>query len=101
MHFSALLILTRPEQIPECIRQLEALPGVEVHYSYSDSGKIITVLESSSLEGQKDMLRRIQGLETVLIAELVYHYHESETGEPEKVERPKGRARDKSESDET
>ena len=59
-----------------CIRELESLPGVEVHHSYPSQGRLILVQETSSLAEQVESLRRIQDHPEVLMAELVYHYAE-------------------------
>ena len=69
-----------------CIRELESLPGVEVHYSYPSQGRLILVQETSTLAEQEQSLRRIQDHPEVLMAELVYHYAEGmdpgASGEP-------------------
>ena len=73
MHLSGILVLTDPSRLTACRRELEALPGVEVHHVDRPSGRLIAVLESASLEGQTAGLRRIQGLAGVRLAALVEH----------------------------
>ena len=73
MHLSSILVVTDPSATQQCARDLEALSGVEVHYLYPDSGRIIAVQESSSSEDQEAGLRRIQALESVRLAALVEH----------------------------
>ena len=76
MHFSAILVLSPPEQFSHCLENLAALPGVEIHHTDQESGRTIVVQESETLEGQEESLRRIQNLPAVMMAELVYHYPE-------------------------
>jgi len=73
MHLSSILVVTDPTATQQCARDLEALRGVEVHYLYPESGRIIAVQESSTSEDQEAGLRRIQALERVRLAALVEH----------------------------
>lgn len=73
MHYSGILVVVAPTEVERAAETLEALPGVEVHYLYPDSGRIIAVQETDSAEGQQDGLRRIQELEGVRMAALVEH----------------------------
>ena len=79
MHFSSILVVTDPEALDRCSRDLESLTGVEVHYLYPDSGRIIAIQETSSADAQEEGLRRIQALESVRLAALVEHRVESES----------------------
>ncbi len=74
MHYSGLLILSRPDHVEECARELALCPGVEVYITDNASGRIVAVLETESLDEQEKGLRCAQGLPHVLTAELVYHY---------------------------
>jgi nitrate reductase NapD len=80
MHYSAILILTTPNELTPCLQELADLASVEVHYEYPESGRLIAVQESNSLEEQKENLQRIQSLPSVLMAQLVYHYLDKEPG---------------------
>jgi nitrate reductase NapD len=73
VHLSGILVLTDPSGQEACRRDLEALPGVEVHHAHRPSGRMIAVLESPTLEGQTAGLRRIQELPRVRLAALVEH----------------------------
>jgi len=73
MHLSSILVVTDPTTTHQCARDLEALRGVEVHYLYPDSGRIIAVQESSTSKDQAAGLLRIQALESVRLAALVEH----------------------------
>jgi nitrate reductase NapD len=78
MHYSAILVLTTPNDLTPCTKALAGLSGVEVHYTYPESGRLIAIQESNSLEEQKETLQHIQSLPSVLMAELVYHYLDEE-----------------------
>lgn len=73
LHLSGVLVVTRRESVDRCRRELEALPGVEVHHADAASGRLIVVLESRASEGQEERLRAIQALPTVQLAALVEH----------------------------
>lgn len=78
MHYSGLLILTRTGALDGCVEALGALPGVEVHFVYPDSGRIIAVQETETARGQQEGLRRIERLPSVATAALVEHRIEPE-----------------------
>ncbi len=88
-HYSAILILTIPNDLSPCLRELAGLPSVEVRYEYPERGRLIAVQESNSLEEQTENLRRIQSLPSVLTAQLVYHYldREPETRDLEAIQK--------------
>ena len=73
MHYSGILVMVDPTGIDQTAEVLETLPGVEVHYLYPDSGRIIAVQETETAEAQQDGLRQIQALEGVRMAALVEH----------------------------
>lgn len=73
MHYSGILVLVDPSGIDQAAQALETLPGVEVHYLYPDSGRIIAVQETDTAEAQQDGLRRIQAVDGVHMAALVEH----------------------------
>ncbi len=78
MHLSAILARSTPQDMPRCIEEIGALPGVEVHYAYPESGQIIAIQEGTSVNQQQETLRQVQSLSSVLMAELVYHYNDVE-----------------------
>jgi nitrate reductase NapAB chaperone NapD len=73
MHYSGIVVVTRPLRVGDCQRELERLPGVEVHYCEPQSGRLIVVQETASAEDQERGLRHIQGLPFVEAAALVEH----------------------------
>lgn len=74
MFYSAILVMFEPPLSPACSARLDALPGVEVFRRDPPTGRLIAVLESDTLDAQRDTLQRIQLLPGVLLAELVYQY---------------------------
>jgi nitrate reductase NapAB chaperone NapD len=74
MHYSGLLVRSKPDRAEDCARDLALCPGVEVFVTDEATGRIVAVLETETLEDQENGLRRAQGLPHVLTAELVYHY---------------------------
>ncbi|MBW2459858.1 MAG: chaperone NapD [Deltaproteobacteria bacterium] len=73
MHVSGILVVTEPQEMEVCARELEALPGLEVHYQYPDLGRLVVVQETETVQEQEDGLRRIQSLPSVVMAALVEH----------------------------
>ena len=74
VQFSGILIYALPGQVEECVREVDKLTGLEVHYCYPDSGRLIAVLETETVSEQESGLRDVQSLPSVAAAELVYHY---------------------------
>jgi nitrate reductase NapAB chaperone NapD len=85
VHYSGILVYAKKDLFDECLRQVDACEGVEVHFSYPDSHRLIAVLETETVEEQEEGLRNIQSLSGVAAAELVYHYFGDGNGpEPDK-----------------
>jgi len=82
-HYSGILVTAGAASLERCREELEALPGVEVHYLYPDSGRLIAVQETETVTQQEEGLRRIQALPTVRIAALVEHRIEDAPGAAE------------------
>jgi len=78
-HYSGILVVVPPSHFDDCRRALDDLPGVEVHHCHAESGRIVVVHESASLEEQEQRLLQIRALPNVALAELVYHYLDSES----------------------
>jgi nitrate reductase NapD len=84
-HYSGVLVVVPPDHLDECRRTLDELPGVEVHHCHAESGRIVIVHESASLEEQEERLLQIRALPRVMLAELVYHYLDKETAATQPV----------------
>ncbi len=74
MNLSGILVVTRPQWLPEVLEALRALPGVEVHQVEEATGRIVVVQEAADVEAEVDGLERIQRLPHVVLAQMVYHY---------------------------
>ncbi len=80
VQYSGILVITRPSDFESCVRELEALDGIEVHHRDPESGRIIVVQEGSTPEEHENKLIGIRGLPHVILAELVYHLVDSDAG---------------------
>jgi len=78
-HYSGLLVTARTGELERCRAELDALPGVEVHFVYPDSGRLIAVQEGETAKAQEEGLRRIQALPSVRVAALVEHRIDDES----------------------
>jgi nitrate reductase NapAB chaperone NapD len=72
-HYSGILVLAVPGAFERCAQEVGSEAGVEVHYLYPDSGRLIAVQETETAGEQESGLRRIQNLPSVLSAALVEH----------------------------
>lgn len=81
MHFSAFVVTAAPANVARVIRDLEALPGVEVRHYHQDSGRLVVIHEGETLELQQEALLRIQSNPQVLAAGLFYHYEDPDLEE--------------------
>ncbi|MHC4974253.1 MAG: chaperone NapD [Planctomycetota bacterium] len=73
MQYSGIVVTVSPATLHETVTRLNALPGVEVHQTDTDRGKIVAVLEGEALEEHGNMLRDISELPGVLTADLACH----------------------------
>jgi len=73
LQYSGIVVTVTGSTLSDTVTRLNALPGVEVHQTDTDRGKIIAVLEGEALEEHGDMLRRIQDLPGVVTADLACH----------------------------
>ena len=77
---SSLVVLCVPSAIARLWEAINAISGAECHYK-DESGKIIVTLESQSIEEEIKLLKRIEGLEGVISAQMIYAYHSTELEE--------------------
>lgn len=92
VHYSGILVLAAEGHLEPCLRGLERLPGVTVHFVYPESGRAIVTLETATLAEQQDGLRAIQRAEHVIVAEMAYHRLDEEA-ESNENEQPPARGR--------
>ncbi|MDP2322171.1 MAG: chaperone NapD [Acidobacteriota bacterium] len=82
-HVSGLLVTVRPGHLDSVERSLAALPGVAVHVRDDAGGRLVTTLETPSLEGQKDGHAAMAGLPHVMSVAMVCHYVDGPGADPE------------------
>lgn len=73
-HVSGLLVTVRPGHLDSVERSLAALPGVVVHVSDDAGARLVTTLETPTLEGQKDGYAAMASLAHVVSVAVVCHY---------------------------
>ncbi|NWG40086.1 MAG: chaperone NapD [Hydrogenophilaceae bacterium] len=94
MNYSGILVMARPQNIPDVSIALNSLEGVEVFQQEPETGRIVAVLEAESIKAETDMLQTIKALPGVAAAEMVYHYFEDDqeilTHIPEELDKLQG-----------
>ena len=74
MHLSSLVVHARPEELAGIVTKAEDL-GCEIHLT-SPEGKIVVTYETNDSRALGDMISRLQRIEGVLAATMVYHHSE-------------------------
>ena len=72
VHIASLVVQARPALLALITDKIAGLPGAEVHGS-DPRGKLLVTLESDSQGVITDSLTRIQAIDGVITAALVYH----------------------------
>lgn len=67
------LVFTRPEHLKTVRKILEEEEGVEVHAA-TENGRLVVTVEKEDQQQTSDMLHRIQALDRVISASMVYQY---------------------------
>lgn len=75
MNISGVIVHSRPEKTAVVKQQLSALPGVEIH-AISEDGRMVVTVEEASDSQMADTVNRLQDLEGVIAASMVYHHFE-------------------------
>jgi len=78
MNYSGILVMSKPQSMPDIRDALNALDGVEVFQQELETGRTVAVLEAENIQAETDMLRTIKSLPGVAVAEMVYHYFEED-----------------------
>ena len=73
MHYSGILVLFAEDAFRTGLDCVERIDGISVEFVYPESRRAIVVLETETLEQQKDGLRSIQAISHVTVAEFAYH----------------------------
>jgi periplasmic nitrate reductase NapD len=79
IHISSLLVHSRPDRARAVAGVLRGMAGVEVHGGIEE-GKLVVTLETASEGEVVERLNRIQTLDGVLAATLVFHHFEPAQG---------------------
>lgn len=75
-HICGVLVRARPERIEVAVAGLARLPGVEVHERTAD-GRLVVTVEDTPESTAADTLHKLHGVDGVIAASLVYHYHDT------------------------
>lgn len=80
-HICGVLVQARPDRLESAVAGLAALPGVEVHQRTGD-GRLVVTVEDTPDATAGETMHRFYGVDGVISASLVYHYHDTgDTGE--------------------
>ena len=78
MNVSGILVITSPQHIDEVSKQLEAMTGIDIHYTDEKTGRIVITQEAESIKAEVDGLKRIRTLPHIVLAEMSSHYFEED-----------------------
>jgi nitrate reductase NapAB chaperone NapD len=82
MQYSGLVVVCEPGHVLGCVRELSKRPGLDVYTADPKPGRIVVVVDTETVKEQDAMLRSIQMMSGVRMAELVYHYFGDEDDFP-------------------
>ena len=85
VHVAGLVVHAYPEAVARIERAVRAIAGAEVHATSRD-GKLVVTLEASDQATIADTLVRLQTLDGVLAASLVYQHSESASAMNDEVD---------------
>jgi len=88
MNISGVLVHAAPAKFEQVKRQLLALPDVEIPLDNPD-GRIVVIIDEKSDIPSGESLMKIQNIDGVLSASLVYQHIEEEEAEEEDAGRKK------------
>lgn len=74
-HISSLVVHSLPDHLPMILEHLGQIEGAEVHGG-KETGKLIVTLETETESQVVECLDRIQRIDGVLAATLVFHHFE-------------------------
>jgi nitrate reductase NapD len=78
MNISGILVVTAPIHMADLCVQLNQLPGIDIHYTDTDTGRIVITQEAETISAEVDGLKRIRALPHVVLAEMSSHYFEED-----------------------
>ena len=78
MNISGVIVLAAPTKYPEVKQQLLAMPGVDIPID-NDDGRMVVIIDEAGAKASGEVLMKIQAIDGVLSANLVYqHVEENE-----------------------
>ena len=89
MIISGIVMASRPEDLAEMSRAVEAISWVDIHFS-DPKGRLVVTIEAADLDQSMDRLMELQELPHVLMAELAQYCIEEEVEEDEAVQADAG-----------
>lgn len=73
MNLCSVVVHVRPEKMAAVGKNLEALPGVEIHGG-AEEGKLIITVEDTETASAGDTMMGFSAIDGVISATLIYHY---------------------------
>ncbi len=77
MNISSIVVHAKPAELGPVRTLIERIPGVEIHAA-SDDGKLVVTIETGSDGETAGTFQRINALDGVMSAAMVYHQFESD-----------------------
>ena len=78
MNISGILVVTTPDHIDNVSEKLQALPGIDIHFTDNETGRIVITQEAETIRDEVDGLKRIRTIPHVILAEMSSHYFEED-----------------------
>ncbi len=80
MNISGIAVVIRADEFEGVASELRSLPGVEIHQTDAEAGKLVLTQEAENVHEEIDGLKRIKAIPGVVFAEMAYHYFEGDVG---------------------
>ena len=78
MNISGILVVTSPEHVDDVSEKLTALPGIDIHFTDNNTGRIVITQEAETINEEVNGLKRIRTIPHVVLAEMSSHYFEED-----------------------
>ncbi|OOY47558.1 chaperone NapD [Solemya velum gill symbiont] len=77
MNICGILVHAKPTSFDGVRERLLSVDGIEIH-GMSDEGRVVITLEEDDEDAMSDALHKVQTLEGVISASMIYHHNEDE-----------------------
>jgi len=77
MNISGILVQTRPERVEGLVEEIKTSEICEYH-QHDELGRIIVTLEEENTEKEIEQLKKLQKMQGVIAADMIYSYSEEE-----------------------